>query len=276
MKRLILVMAVASALFATATSVVAEQVRVLKLATTTSTMNSGLLDFVLPAFEKKYGIKVHVIAVGTGKALKLAENGDVDLVMVHAPGAEKVFTDKGHGVNRRPFMKNDFVIAGPPSDPAGLKKAAALGQALMLLKNNPSAVFISRGDDSGTHKKELNLWGLVSGPPLSPGYLEIGQGMEAALRMADEKGAYTLTDRGTYLALKKNLKLDIAFEGSPDLDNQYSVIAVNPARWPRSNYMDSMLLIAWLTSPEAQTMIGSYRVGGEALFHPTALPGEKK
>jgi tungstate transport system substrate-binding protein len=249
-----------------------EDTRVLRLATTTSTENSGLLDHLLPDFEKKYGIKVHVIAVGTGKALKLSENGDVDLVMVHAPEAELKFVEAGYGVNRRPFMKNDFVILGPPADPAKLKGAGDLKAALDLLGTSEAAVFVSRGDDSGTHKKELLLWPGAGGPPPASRYLEIGQGMEAALRMADEKRAYTLCDRGTYLALGKTLNLVVVFEGSEKLDNPYSVIATNPALFPDANYMDAMLMIAWLTCPEGQAKIGGFEVDGQALFHPAAVP----
>ncbi len=241
--------------------------RVLRLATTTSTMNSGLLDYLLPGFEKKFGVKVHVIAVGTGKALRLAENGDVALVMVHAPAAELRFVKAGYGVDRRPFMKNDFVIVGPPGDPAGLKKAESLEKALEALRKSRKAVFISRGDDSGTHKKERFLW---AGKPPRANYLEIGQSMEAALRMAHEKGAYTLADRGTFLALGKTLDLVVLFEGSPELDNPYAVIATNPARWPKVNRGDARLLMDWLVSPEAQERIGAFKVAGKVLFHPTA------
>jgi tungstate transport system substrate-binding protein len=250
--------------------------RTLKLATTTSTENSGLLAYLLPAFEQEYGVEVKVIAVGTGQALKLGENGDADLIMVHAPEAEQKFVDAGFGVNRRPFMKNDFVIVGPPSDPAGLKGAKDLDGALRLLKESPQAVFISRGDDSGTHKKELTLWKRVGGPPPPDRYLEIGQSMEAALRMAHERKAYTLADRGTYLVLQKTLDLAIVFEKDPALDNPYAVIAVNPARWPQTNYLDAMLLIAWLTSPRGQAKIESFKVDGESLFFPTAIPNGGK
>ncbi len=259
-----------SALF----SASADKERVLRLATTTSTQNSGLLDDLLPRFEKSHGVKVHVIAVGTGKALKLGENGDVDLVMVHAPAAEMDFMDSDFGVNRRPFMKNDFILVGPSSDPAGLKGSANLAEALAKIKKSETAQFISRGDDSGTHKKELELWEKAGGKPSGGNYLEIGQGMGAALRMADEKDAYTLSDRGTYLAMKDQMDLAILFEGDAGLDNPYAVIAVNPARYPDSNYMDAMLLIAWLTSPEGQKAIGDFRVGGELLFHPTAIPAK--
>lgn len=270
MKKIILLVA-ALGLVANGPSHADPKTRTLRLATTTSTENSGLLDYLLPAFEKQFGVEVHVIAVGTGKALKHGRNGDVDLVMVHAPEAEIKFVEAGYGVNRRYFMKNDFVLVGPPDDPAGLKGAKTLKQALERLKAS-DAVFISRADDSGTHKKEMTLWPPVSGPPPGDRYLEIGQGMEAALRMAHEKRAYTLSDRGTYLALKDTLDLGVVFEGDPVLDNPYSAIAINPARYPDANYMDAMLLIAWLTSPRGQEMIGSFRTHGEVLFHPTAVP----
>ncbi len=259
---------------AAAVAAKAHSAETLKLATTTSTYNSGLLDYLLPAFEKKYNIKVHVIPVGTGKALKLAQNGDADMVMVHAPEAEMRFVQAGYGVNRRPFMKNDFVIAGPPADPAGLGEAGTLEAALKKIKAHPEAVFISRGDDSGTHKKETGLWPLLSGPPPGQRYMEIGQGMEAALRMAHEKRAYTLSDRGTFLALKSTLELVIVFENGPRLDNPYAVIAVNPKRWPEAKYIEAMTLIAWLTSPEGQAMIGEFRAHGQVLFKPTAVPKE--
>ncbi len=247
---------------------------VLQLATTTSTENSGLLEYLLPAFEKEYNTDVQVIAVGTGRALKLAENGDVDAVMVHAPDAEKEFVSQGFGVNRTPFMKNDFIILGPPADPAGVKEAKTLKDALHIIKSKEGVVFVSRGDDSGTHKKEKSLWKLVSGSP-EDDYLETGQGMGASLRIADERRAYILCDRGTYLALRKNLGLEIAFQGDERLDNHYSVIAVNPERWPHSNYEDAMHLAEWITTPHAQKMIYEYRIKGEVLFHPTAVPPGK-
>jgi len=254
----------------------ADEARTLRLATTTSTHNSGLLDEIMPVFEKEYGVKVHVIPVGTGKALKLGENGDVDIVMVHAPDAEMRFVEAGFGVNRRPFMKNDFVIVGPKSDSAGIKKAEDLEKALKKISKDKDSVFISRGDDSGTHKKERKLWEDAGIDPRGDDYLEIGQGMGAALRMAHEKEAYTLSDRGTYLSLKDTIDSVILFEGDERLDNPYAVIAVNPARWPESNYMDAVLLIGWLTSPEGQKMIGEFKARGEVLFKPTAIPKDKR
>jgi len=243
----------------------------IRLATTTSTDNSGLLEYLLPRFEQETGIHVDVIPVGTGKALKLAERGDVDVVMVHAPESERAFVTAGWGVNRRSVMKNDFLIVGPPNDPADVKKGKSFAEALKRIKG-PGGQFISRGDLSGTHKKELSLWPFVSGPPPRSQYLETGQGMEATLRIAHEKGGYTLTDRGTWLAVGQPLILVPVFEGDLLLENPYSIIAVNPARHPLARYRDAMSLIAWLTSPEGQARIGSFRKQGEVLFHPTAVP----
>jgi tungstate transport system substrate-binding protein len=245
----------------------------IRLATTTSTDNSGLLDYLLPHFEKQSGFTVDVIAVGTGKALKLAERGDVDIILVHAPEAEIDFVDAGWGVNRRAAMANDFLIVGPPADPAGLKAAGSLAEALNRLKQF-QGIFVSRGDDSGTHKKERALWLLAGGPPQSPFYLETGQGMEATLRIAHEKMAYTLTDRGTFLALGKQMELVPVFESAGVLENPYSIIVVNPARHGHVKYIESMRLLAWMTSPEGQALIGAFKKEGEVLFHPTAVPNE--
>ncbi|GEM_PF-22483 len=249
----------------------AEDLERLRLATTTSTENSGLLEYILPELEKKTRLKLDVIAVGTGKALKLAENGDVDVILVHAPAAEKAFMEAGFGVNRRLVMQNDFILVGPPEDPAGLKRCKELADAIRVISKDSRAVFISRGDESGTHKKEKFLWKKFGAKPPASRYLEIGQGMDAGLRVADEKRAYTLCDRATYLALKDSLELGLLFEGAEELTNPYSVIAVNPARFPGTNYHGAMRFIAWLTSPEGQTLIGSYKKYGQILFHPLAL-----
>lgn len=246
----------------------------LKLATTTSTDNSGLLDWLLPVFEEETGIEVHVLAVGSGKALELGRNGDVDVILVHAPEAEKAFVAGGFGIERRPVMKNDFLIVGPPLDPCGLREATDLASALGLLAGCATP-FVSRGDDSGTHRKELELWSAVGvQPPGEDVYLEIGQGMEATLRMAHEKGAYTVTDRGTFLALRATLELESVFEGDSRLDNPYAVIAVNPRRHPHVRAEAAQLLVAWLGSATAQAKIAEFRVGSEILFHPAAVPGE--
>lgn len=240
----------------------------LRLATTTSTDNSGLLGAVLPPFEQKYGIKVDVIAVGTGKALKLGENGDVDVVLVHAREAEEEFINNGFGANRRDVMYNDFIIVGPGSDPAGIKQSAKAADAFVSIEQK-AVPFISRGDDSGTHKKEQRLWQLAGIKPKGEWYIEAGQGMGAVLHMADEKQACTLTDRGTWIAFAKKLDLAVLTEGDPMLFNPYGIIAVNPARHPHVNYMEAMLLIAWFTSPEGQKMIAEFKKDGQALFVPS-------
>jgi len=246
-----------------------------RLATTTSTANSGLLEYLLPHFELQSGLIVDVIPVGTGKALKLAERGDVDVILVHAPSAELTFVEAGWGINRRSVMVNDFLLVGPPSDPAGLQESTSLVEALQRLNEN-RATFVSRGDDSGTHKKERELWPFVGGPPPAPYHLEAGQGMDATLRIAHEKEAYTLTDRGTYLAVGDKMDLVPVFASDPLLENPYSIIVVNPARHGHVKYLESMRLLAWLTSPEGQALISAFRVRSEILFHPTAVPGAKQ
>ena len=244
---------------------------ILRLATTTSTDNSGLLQVLLPPFEQRSEVKVHVIAVGTGKALRLAREGDVDLVLVHARKAEEALVDDGFGVNRRDLMYNDFVIVGPRSDPAGIRGSQ---DAVAALARIPVAdtLFLSRGDDSGTHKREKQLWGLADIEPRGEWYREAGQGMGKVLQMSGELGAYTLTDRGTWLALRKRLPLEILTQGDERLFNPYGIIAVNPARYPDANYLGAMQLIAWMTSPEGQALIGNFRVEGQALFIPNAVP----
>jgi tungstate transport system substrate-binding protein len=246
----------------------------LKLSTTTSTENSGLLYVLLPPFEKMFNIKVDVIPVGTGKALKLAENGDVDVTMVHARSLEDKFVDEGYGVNRRDVMYNDFVIIGPESDPAGIKGAKTAAEAFKLISQN-KATFISRGDRSGTYVKELNIWEKGDIKPSGTWYLEAGKGMGDVLIMANEKMAYTLTDRGTYLAFirGKKIKLPVLFEGDPFLFNPYGIIAVNPAKHTHVNYIKAMALIGWITSPEGQKIIKDFGKGkfGQPLFVPVAV-----
>lgn len=243
----------------------------LRLSTTTSTENSGLLQVVLPPFEQRFHLKVDVISVGSGKALKLAENGDVDVVLSHAPELEEVFMKAGFGVNRRDVMYNDFVIVGPPSDPAHLRDAGGALNALKRLAAAP-APFISRGDESGTHQKERELWRAAGITPSGPWYVVAGQGMGATLMMAIERRAYTLADRGTYLTYKERGELPILVQGDPLLFNPYTIIAVNPARYPHVQYVAAMELIAWLTSPEGQRLIDSLTGDGQPLFHSTAVP----
>ena len=254
-------------IFAAATPGGADPVRI-RMATTTSTENSGLLGVLLPPFEEMFDVKVDVIAVGTGKALKLGENGDVDIVFVHARTAEDDFIRDGFGVNRRDVMYNDFVIAGPRSDPAAIKGADA-DNALTKISHH-GALFASRGDDSGTHKKEMGLWKAAGTRPEGKWHIETGQGMGATLQLADEKEAYTLVDRGTFIAYEEKVELVILCEGDPALFNPYGIIAVNPARHPHAKYAHAMALIGWLTSQEGQKIISEFRKNGKVLFHPNA------
>ena len=242
---------------------------VLKLATTTSTYETGLLDYILPPFEEKHNIKIHIISVGTGKAVKLGQNGDVDVILVHAREAENAFVEQGYGVNRRDVMYNDFLILGPADDPAGV---AGLDQAQQALKKIflSKQKFVSRGDDSGTHKKEKFLWSKTNLEPQGRWYLEVGQGMSAALRIADEKNAYCLIDRATYLFNKDKIRLKIMVEADKDLLNPYGVIAVNPAKHPYVKYQKALDLINWLVSPQCQKMIGDYKINNNKLYHPNA------
>lgn len=241
----------------------------LKLATTTSTYDTGLLDVLLPVFEKRYDVKVDVVSVGTGQALKLGENGDVDVVLVHARALEDAFVAAGFGVDRRDVMYNDFVVIGPKTDPAritGLKDAA---KAFGRIAANATP-FISRGDKSGTHQKEKEIWEKAKIVPAGTWYLEAGQGMGPVLRIADEKRAYCLTDRGTFLSMKEKLDLTVLVEKDPMLLNPYGIIAVSPKRWPHVRYDTALKLIAWITSPEGQQLIGSFTRYSAPLFVPSA------
>jgi tungstate transport system substrate-binding protein len=237
----------------------------LKLSTTTSTDNSGLLRAILPAFEKKNDCKVDVIAVGTGKALKHAENGDVDVTLVHARSKEDKFVAEGYGVNRRDVMYNDFVIIGPAADPAGLKNAKSAAEAMKKIAD-AKATFVSRGDDSGTHTKEKFLWKSADVEPENDWYIEAGRGMGEVIMMANERQGYTLTDRATYIAYQDKIELPIAYQGDKNLFNPYGVIAVNPKLHPHVNYDLAMAFIAYLTSNEGQKAIADFKVKGQQLF----------
>jgi len=241
---------------------------VLKLATTTSTDNSGLLGVLLPAFEKKFNVDVHVIAVGTGKALKLGENGDVDVVFVHAPEAEQAFIDAGYGTHYRKVMYNNFVVLGPAGDPAGVLGSESITAAFSRIKN-AGAPFVSRGDDSGTHKKELKIWsGVDAGErPSGNWYMETGQGMGATLGVAEEKQAYVLSDMGTFLGYAGELTLVPCYEKGPELLNPYGIMAVNPARYEHVRSELAEKFIDWIVSDESRKIIEGYRVGGEQLFY---------
>ena len=247
----------------------------LKLSSTTSTDNTGLLAYLLPKFTAKTGLRVDVIAVGTGKALTLAENGDVDVTLVHAPSRERAFVEAGHGVNHRMVMANYFIIVGPEADPAQAGKAEAAEAAFERIAQS-QAPFISRGDASGTHTKEQAIWkALLGAPPTGQSwYLESGKGMGETLTIADEKRGYTLSDSGTFLKYADKVDLKILFRRPSDLlYNPYGIIAVNPARHPHVNYFGAMQLIGFLTSPEGQKLIGDFKDKlGNQLFEPLAVP----
>ncbi len=240
----------------------------LRMATTTSTDNSGLLDEILPYFEKEFKLKVDVIAVGTGKALKLAENGDVDLVFVHARQAEDKFVENGLGVNRRDVMYNDFVLIGPKDDPAHIR-GVNVREAFSKISES-KAFFTSRGDESGTHKRELMLWKMADIKPQGRWYLEVGQGMGATLKIADEKKAYCLVDRGTYIAYEDKVELTVLSEGDKLLFNPYGIIAVNPEKHFNVKYDYAMQFITWITSWQGQQLIADFRKNGKQLFVPNA------
>jgi tungstate transport system substrate-binding protein len=246
--------------------------RILKVSSTTSVDNTGLLGTILPPFEERTGIKVQVLAVGTGQALKLAEMGDVDAVFVHDPIAEEAFVAAGHGVHRMAVMHNDFVVVGPAEDPAGVK-GSQVAEALKKIADTKSA-FVSRGDESGTHKAELRLWKAAGIEPAGEWYLESGQGQRLNLNMADEKKAYCLIDRATFLTAEEQVDLKILVEGDQRLQNPYSFIPVNPARHPEASFTEAMALAGWLTSAEGQKRIGDFKMNGKALFHPDALKPE--
>ena len=242
-----------------------------RLATTTSTDNSGLLDVLLPPFEKRFGIAVEVISVGTGKALAYGRNGDVDVVLVHARAAEDRFVAEGAGVNRRDVMYNDFVLVGPPDDPAGAAGKADAPAALEAIAG-AGAYFVSRGDESGTHMREKQLWQQAGVEPRGQWYLSVGQGMGATLGIADEKLAYCLIDRGTWLALGKTTGLKLLLQGGDILTNPYGIIPVNPALHPEVNHVGAMALVGWVTSQEGRKLIAEYEIDGVQLFHPAAAP----
>ncbi len=255
-------------------TVQAPSARVLRLATTTSTQDSGLLEFLLPDFEKLAGVKVDVVAVGTGAAIKLGEDGNADVLLVHARAQEDAFMKAEHGVRREDVMYNDFVIVGPASDPAKIKGMPSAADALKTIAA-AGAPFISRGDKSGTHTKELAIWKAAGLEPKGPWYQSAGQGMGAVLNMAQEQQAYTISDRATYLTrAKADLKLVVLVEGDKSLFNPYGVIAVNPAKNAaiKANADLAGQFIDWIISADAQKRIGEFGVQefGQQLFVPSA------
>ena len=242
------------------------------VASTTSTQDSGLFGYLLPLFKAHSGIDVKVVAVGTGQALDIGRRGDADVVFVHAKSLEDKFVAEGHGVKRFPVMYNDFVLIGPKSDPAGIKGSKDITAALNKIKEK-GASFISRGDKSGTHNAELNLWkaaGIDIEKDKGPWYKSIGQGMGATLNTAAASNAYTLTDRATWIHFKNKRDLVIVVEGDKRLFNQYGVMLVNPQKHPNVKKNLGQRFIDWLVSPRGQAAIASYEIGGEQLFFPNA------
>lgn len=248
--------------------------KTLMMATTTSTDNTGLLDYLMPHFTKDSGIDIKWTATGTGKALKLGSKCDVDVLLVHAPGAEKKYIAQGFGKDRVEIMYNDFVIIGPENDPAGIKGKSVV-EALNAIRNS-KADFASRGDDSGTNKKEILLWKSTGKamPEKEKWYIQTGQGMLSTINISEERKAYTMTDRGTYIKYESqkngNAPLKILVEGDTILLNQYSVVAVNPENCPKAKYDLAMEFSNWMASPAAQTLIGDFRLLNKKLFIPNA------
>jgi tungstate transport system substrate-binding protein len=243
--------------------------QLIRLSTTTSTENSGLLAYLLPAFEARTGSKVHVISVGTGKALELSKNGDVDVTLVHARSAEDKFVADGWGIDRRDVMYNDFIVVGPVGDPSGIQGGKDVLEAFRKLAAGP-AKFISRGDNSGTDIMEKAYWKQAGSQPAAALYVSAGLGMGEVLNMAAELGGYTLTDRATYAAYRAKTGLAPMVEGDRRMFNPYGIIATNPVRHAGVNYQGARLLIDWITSPEGQARIAQFRPGGQQLFFPSA------
>lgn len=246
---------------------------VLTMATTTSTENSGLLAELIPPFEEKFDVRVDVVAVGTGAAIELGRNGDADIIFVHAREAEDQFVANGYGVNRRDVMYNDFVILGPASDPAEIRDTENAAEALEKIAASGTE-FVSRGDNSGTHKKELSLWDSAGITPEGSWYLESGQGMGPSINMADERQAYILADRGTFLAYSGDIDLEIVNSGDPELFNPYGIIPINPAYHTHVNYQMAMAFTGYVTSQQGQNLINNYMRYGEQLFYPSAIEAD--
>ncbi len=242
------------------------------LSTTTSTENSGLLDFILPDFKEKTGIEVKVVAVGTGNAIQMGEDGEADVLLVHAKASEEEFVKAGHGLERFDVMYNDFIIIGPEDDPAGISEIPNDVEAALKKIMDSGSNFVSRGDDSGTHKKELQLWADAGLEPQGDWYVEAGQGMGDTIQMAEEMLGYTLADRATYLSMSEDIELKILVEGDERLFNQYGVIAVNPEKNDMINAEGAQAFIEWLLSDETQDLIKEFGVEefGQSLFIPNA------
>ena len=245
------------------------------LASTTSTHNSGLYDYLLPQFTADTGITVHVISVGTGQAIKIAQNGDADALLVHHRPSEDAFVADGYGIERRDVMYNDFILIGPATDPAQTSKATGITQAFDAIAKAQS-LFISRGDDSGTHKREREIWAAIPQAPQGDWYREIGAGMGAALNMASASQGYTLSDRGTWLAFANKGDLRRQFSGDPALFNPYGLILTNPAKHPHTKIKQARIFSNWMTSPKGQAAIAAFTLENQQLFCPNAYPEKNK
>jgi len=267
-----IVLGIATLLFVFGITPVQAEEKTIILSTTTSTQDSGLLDVLIPIFEKKSGYFVKTIAVGSGQAMAMGQKGEADVLLVHSPAAEKKFVAEGYGVNRRIIMHNDFVIVGPPGDTAQIKGVKSASEAFKKI-GSAGALFLSRSDKSGTHTKEMDIWkGTGIKPEGEKWYQQTGLGMGQTLNVTAEKKGYTLADRGTYLALKKNLGLDILVEGDAILLNVYHVIEVNPAKWPKVNAPGAKAFADFMVSNETQGIIKTFGVEkfGSPLFFPDA------
>jgi len=276
--RILLSGIVVSLLFITGMTSVQAQPKTIILATTTSTQDSGLLDVLLPIFEKKTGYFVKTIAVGSGQSMAMGQKGEADVLLVHSPTAEKKFIAEGYGVNRRLVMHNDYIIVGPPGDPAKIKGLKPASEAFKKIASG-KALFLSRGDNSGTHSKEKEIWKAAGiNPEKEKWYQQTGLGMGQTLSVAAEKRGYTLADRGTYLALKKNLGLDILVEGDAILLNIYHVIEINPAKWSKINVAGGKAFADFMVSKETQDIIKIFGVDkfGSPLFFPDAGKKEEE
>jgi len=259
-------------------STVLAQIKTVILSTTTSTQDSGLLDVLIPIFEKKTGYFVKTIAVGSGQAMAMGQKGEADVLLVHSPAAEKKFVAEGYGINRRIIMHNDFIIVGHPTDSAKIKGIKLASEAFKKIAS-AQALFLSRSDKSGTHVKEMDIWKAAGiNPEREKWYQQTGLGMGQTLSVAAEKKGYTLADRGTYLALKKNLGLDILVEGDAILLNIYHFIEVNPARWPKVNAVGAKAFADFMVSKETQDIIKTFGVDkfGSSLFFPDAGKREEE
>jgi len=250
---------------------------IIVLATTTSTYDSGLLDYLMPIFQEKYNVEVHIISVGTGQAIEIAKRGDADLVLVHSKQLELEFVNSTYGIHRIGVMYNDFIIIGPAEDPANINGLGNATEAFRRIEENgakSNAIFISRADKSGTHMLELSIWkklGLAPSSKNQTWYIEAGAGMGIVLRMANEKKAYTLTDRATWLSFKNKLtNLKVLVEDDVVLLNPYAIILVNPEKYPQRNYKGALMLAKWMISEEGQNIIASFKKEGETLFKPIA------